>query len=169
MKKQLIILVITLFTACRRDAPDVNPVPAPDAAKVISGTYTASKFVTFDSARTFPINGKTVILRIDRIAPDTVRVKVQAPANGFYSPARDTTYNKVYVLTKPQGYYLTLETDTAQPNNQLGSELVIAKPLSPDNLPNWASYIYAPPSYTSGTSELPKYVARVSVEFMKTN
>ncbi|MBC3787877.1 hypothetical protein [Spirosoma utsteinense] len=169
MKKQLIILGFTLCAACKHDAPVVQPVLGPDAAKVISGTYTVNKFLTYDSARTFPINGKTISLQIDRVAPDTVRVRVQAAANGFYSPARDTTYNKVYVLTKPQGYYLTLETNTTEPHNQLGSELVFAPPFPPDKSPNWASYIFAPPSYTSGTSELPKYVARVSIEFTKTN
>ncbi|GHB85189.1 hypothetical protein [Persicitalea jodogahamensis] len=168
MKKQLIIFAFTLCIACKHDSPSVQPVLAPDAAKVIAGTYTANIFRIPD-IKSYPINGKTITLHIERISPDTVRVRVQAPANGFYSPARDTTYNKVYVLTKPQGYYLTLETDATQPNNQLGSELVFAPPFPPDSSPNWASYIFPPPSYTSGTSELPNYVARVSVEFKKTN
>lgn len=168
MKKQLVILGITLCAACKRDAPVVQPVLAPDAARVIVGTYTAN-LSRIPTVKAYPINGKTITFQVERISADKVRVRVQAPANGFYSPARDTTYENVYVLTKPQGYYLTLETDTTQPNNQLGSELVIAAPSAPDNAPNWAAYMFAPPTYTSGTSELPKYVARMSVEFTKTN
>ncbi len=168
MKKRLIILGITLCAACRHDVPVVQPVLPPDAAKVIAGTYTAN-ISRIPTVKSYPINGKTITFQIERISSDRVRVKVQAPANGFYSPARDTTYNNVYVLTKPQGYYLTLETDITQPNNQLGSELIIAPPSASGNSPNWAAYVFAPPTYTSGTSELPKYVARMSVEFTKTN
>ncbi len=157
MKKQLIILGLTACAACQHDAPSVQPVLAPDAANVIAGTYTAT-IARIPDVKSYPINGKTITFQIERIAPDTVRVNVQAPANGFYSPARDTTYNKVYVLTKPQGYYLTLETDKTQPNNQLGSELVIASPLAPDTSPNWASYVFLPPGYKLG---------RVSAEFTK--
>ncbi len=159
MKKQLFIAGLALVTACKHTDPNISQVLAPDAAKVIAGTYTANKYVSFDT-KSFPINGKTITLQIDRVAPDTVRVKVQAPANGIYSPAKDTTYNKVYVLTKPQGYYLTLETNTTQPNNQLGSELVIAPLVAPATSPNWASYVFVPPGYTLG---------RVSVEFTKAN
>ena len=122
MKKQLIILGITLCTACKHDKPVVQPVLAPDAAKVIAGTYTAN-ISRLPDVKSYPINGKTITFQVERISPDTVRVRVQAPANGFYSPARDTTYDKVHVLTKPQGYYLTLETSTVEPNNQLGSEV----------------------------------------------
>ncbi|GAB3887034.1 hypothetical protein [Spirosoma agri] len=158
MKKQLIIFGITLCMACQRDAPSVQPVSAPDAANVIAGTYTAN-ISRLPDVKSYPINGKTITFQIERIAADTVRVRVQAPANGFYSPARDTTYNKVYVLTKSQGYYLTLETDPTQPNNQLGSELVIAAPVLPATAPNWASYVFLPPGYKLG---------RVSAEFTKT-
>lgn len=159
MKKQLIILGITLCTACKHDTPVVQPVLAPDAAKVIAGTYTAN-ISRLPDVKSYPINGKTITFQIERISPDTVRVKVQAPANGFYSPARDTTYNKVYVLTKPQGYYLTLETSTVEPNNQLGSELVIAPPVAPATSPNWASYVFLPPGYKLG---------RAATEFIKVN
>ncbi|QIP13774.1 hypothetical protein G8759_14705 [Spirosoma aureum] len=159
MKKQLIILGITLCTACQRDAPTSQPVLALDAATVIAGTYRAN-LVRIPDVKSYPINGKTIMFQIERISPDSVRVKVQAPANGIYSPARDTTYNKVYVLTKPQGYYLTLETDTTQPNNQLGSELVIAPPVPPTTSPNWASYVFLPPGYKLG---------RVAAEFIKVN
>ncbi|GAB3702039.1 hypothetical protein GCM10027592_30990 [Spirosoma flavus] len=159
MKKQLVILGIGLCTACKHDAPNVQPVVAPDAATVIAGTYTAD-LVRIPDVKPYPINGKTITFRIERVSADTVRVKVQAPANGFYSPARDTTYAKVYVLTKPQGYYLTLETNPTQPNNQLGSELVIAPPVAPATSPNWASYVFLPPGYQLG---------RVSAEFSKTN
>ncbi|MBO0950319.1 hypothetical protein [Fibrella forsythiae] len=158
MKKQLIILGLTLCAACKPGDPLVGPVLATDAAKVIAGTYAATDYVTFDKKTPFPINGKTVTFQIERIAPDTVRVRVKAPANDLYSPARDTTYNKVYVLTKPQGYYLTLETNPTQPNNQLGSELVIAPPVAPASSPNWASYVFAPPGFSLG---------RVSVWFTK--
>lgn len=168
MKKQLIILGITLCTACKHDAPVVQPVVAPDAAKVIAGTYTAN-LSRIPNVKFYPINGKTITFQVERISSDKVRIKVQAPANDFYSPARDTTYENVDVLTRPQGYYLTLETNTTQPNNQLGSELVIAAPSAPDKSPNWAAYMFAPPTYTSSTSELPRYVARMSVEFTKSN
>lgn len=168
MKKQLIILGIALCAACKHDAPGVQPIQVPDAAKVIAGTYTAN-LSRIPIVKSYPINGKTITFQVERISSDKVRVRVQAPANGFYSPARDTTYENVYVLTKPQGYYLTLETDTTQPNNQLGSELVIAPPSASGDSPNWAAYMFVPPTYTSGTSELPKYVARMSVEFTKTN
>jgi hypothetical protein len=157
MKKQLIMLGITLCTACKHDAPSVQPVLAPDAANVIVGTYSAN-LSRIPDVKSYPINGKTILVQIERISADTVRVKVQAPANGIYSPARDTTYNNVYVLTKPQGYYLTLETDTTQPNNQLGSELVIAPPVPPATSPNWASYVFLPPGYKLG---------RVAAEFIK--
>lgn len=168
MKKQLIILGITLCAACKRDAPVLQPAMAPDAAKVIAGTYTAT-LSRIPSVKLYPINEKTITFYIEPISSDKVRVKVQAPANDFYSPARDTTYENVAVLTKPQGYYLTLETDTTQPNNQLGSELVIAAPSASDKSPNWAAYMFAPPTYTSATAELPRYVARMSVEFKKIN
>lgn len=168
MNKQLIILGITLCTACKHDAPVVQPALSSDAAQVIAGTYTATISRT-PTVKTYPIDGKTITFQIERISSDTVRVSVQAPANGFYSPAKDTTYTNVYVLAKPQGYYLTLETDTTQPNNQLGSELIIALPAAPGHSPDWAAYVFAPPTYTSGTSELPKYVARMSVEFTRTN
>ncbi|UFH53673.1 hypothetical protein [Spirosoma sp. KNUC1025] len=159
MKKQLIILGITLCTACKHETSRVQPVIAPDAATVIAGTYTAN-ISRLPDVKPYPINGKTITFQIERISPDTVRVKVQAPANGFYSPARDTTYNKVYVLTKPQGYYLTLETSTVEPNNQLGSELVIAPPVAPATSPIWASYVFLPPGYQLG---------RASAEFIKVN
>ncbi|GAB3548788.1 hypothetical protein [Spirosoma fluminis] len=159
MKKHLIILGITLCTACKPQTSSVQPALASDAAKAIAGTYTANTSRLPD-VKSYPINGKTITVQIERITPDTVRVKVQAPANGFYSPARDTTYDKVYVLTKPQGYYLTLETSTVEPNNQLGSELVIAPPIAPASSPNWASYVFLPPSYKLG---------RASAEFIKVN
>lgn len=159
MKKQLIIVGIALCTACKHGASTVQPALDPDAARVIAGTYTAN-LVRIPDVKSYPINGKTITFRIERISPDTVRVNVQAPANGIYSPARDTTYDKVYVVTKPQGYYLTLETNTILPNNQLGSELVIAPPFPPASSPNWASYVFVPPGYTLG---------RVSAEFTKTN
>ena len=157
MKKQLIILGITLCTACKHDDPSSQLVLAADAANVIAGTYTAN-LSRLPDIKSYPINGKTITFQIERLSADTVRVNVQAPANGIYSPARDTTYNKVYVLTKPQGYYLILETDTTQPNNQLGSELVIASPVPPATSPNWASYVFLPPGYKLG---------RVSAEFTK--
>ena len=142
MKWQLIILGFTLCAACKHSDPSVQPVLAPDAAQVIAGTYKATDYVTFDKKTPYPINGKTITFQIERISPDTVSVSVKALANGFYSPARDTTYNKVYVLTKPQGYYLTLETDITQPNNQLASKLAIAPPVAPATSPNWASYTF---------------------------
>ena len=160
MRNQLFLFGLILCAACKHRDPVVQPVLAPDAATVIAGTYKATDFVTSATKNPFPINGKTITLQIERISPDTVRVDVKAPANDVYSPARDTTYNKVYVLTKPQGYYLTLETNTTQPNNQLGSELAIAPPVAPDTAPNWASYVFAPPGYTLG---------RVSVWFTKVN
>jgi hypothetical protein len=159
MKRQIFILGLTLLTACKQGDSNVQPVSALDAAKVIAGTYTAT-ITRIPDIKSYPINGKTITFQIERISADTVRVKVQAPANDFYSPARDTTYNNVYVLTKPQGYYLTLETDTTQPNNQLGSELVIAPPFSPETSPNWASYVFLPPGYKLG---------RISAEFTKIN
>ncbi|MBO0953167.1 hypothetical protein [Fibrella forsythiae] len=157
MKTQLILLGITLCAACKHDAPVSQPLPASDAAQVIAGTYTAD-IARIPTVKAYPINGRTITVDIERLSPDRVRVKVQAPANGFYSPARDTTYENVYVLTRPQGYYLTLETDATQPSNQLGSELVIAPPLPPATSPNWASYVFAPPGYQKG---------RVSAEFIK--
>ena len=160
MKNQLIILSITLCTACQHEeASSVQSVLAPDVAKVIAGTYTAN-ISRLPDVKSYPINGKTITLQIERISPDTVQVKVHAPANGFYSPAKDTTYNKVYVLTKPQGYYLTLETSSIEPNNQLGSELVIASPFPLGTSPNWASYVFLPPGYQLG---------RASAEFIKVN
>lgn len=158
MKNQLIILGLTLCAACKHDDPKVQPVLAPDAAKIIAGTYKATDYVTSGNKTPYPINGKTLTLQIERISSDTVRVSVKAPANGVYSSAKDTTYNKVYVLTKPQGYYLTLETNPTQPDNQLGSELAIAPPIAPETSPNWLSYVFAPPGYTLG---------RVSVWFTK--
>ena len=123
MKKHLIICGLLFCIGCKHTEPTIEP------ASVLAGTYVSSDFVTFDKKIPFPINGKSITMKITRVAADTVDIRVSAPANELYSPARDTTYRKVYILTKPQGYYLTLEADNTLPGNQLGSELMIAPPL----------------------------------------
>ena len=141
MKKHLIICGLLFCIGCKHTEPTLEP------ASVLAGTYVSSDFVTFDKKIPFPINGKSITMKITRVAADTVDIRVSAPANELYSPARDTTYRKVYILTKPQGYYLTLEADNTLPGNQLGSELMIAPPVAPAASPNWVSYVFVPPNY----------------------
>ncbi|AKD53860.1 hypothetical protein [Spirosoma radiotolerans] len=130
----LVYLSIILLNSCKHDEPNL------DAGQAVSGTFTAKSTESFGESKLYPINGKTITLQIERVSADTVRVRVQAPANGFYSPAKDTTYAKAYVLTKPQGYYISLEP-----------------PVHPGTAENQitvssgsALYTFIPPSYTLG-------------------
>jgi hypothetical protein len=140
MKNHFLILGLVAFMACKQADP------TPDAGQIVAGTYTAKSTNSFGETKQYPINGKTILLQIDRISADTVRVRLQAPANGFFSPAKDTTYNKVYVLTNPQGYYLTLESPIHPGTAE--NQIALSTGVTPTS--GTALYTFVPPGYTLG-------------------
>lgn len=142
MKTQLVILCLAVYFlfGCKNDDPSEDP------ARFLSGAYYAHSTVYQNQNNQYPVNGKTISIQIDRISPDTVQVRVNAPSNGLFSPARDTTYRRVYMVPRPSEYSLTLEADTSV--RRLSSEIVFWR--NPKGQIDRISYLFAPPGFISG-------------------
>jgi len=62
------------------------------ASDAIQGSYTANIYTNGRIILTYPINGKTFMMKIVHISEDSVEVTINSTANGFYSPG-DTVIN----------------------------------------------------------------------------
>lgn len=89
------LLVIAMGLASSCDQPQID---FPKRAPAIEGTYQADTYYNKAGVSNFyPIQGQTMTLKLTAVTDDSVRVEIQATANGDYSPGSNRVYEKLLV------------------------------------------------------------------------
>ncbi|GAA4419478.1 hypothetical protein GCM10023187_53830 [Nibrella viscosa] len=89
----LLFVLITLFYSCNNEKI-VLPVPS----SAIEGVYYAESYYSKSGeGMTYPILGKTMILKLTSVSKDSVKVELEATPNGDYSPGSNRNFERLFI------------------------------------------------------------------------
>jgi len=142
----------TIFlAACNKNGATLTP------AQTIEGSYTAYKYLRFDSVINYPVDGKTITMQIDAIGEDSVRLQIRSTQNGFYSPGDTVIDHHLLVQKLPySGYEVSLgdPVDSGTGENTIGFDNSYNRYYGVDPYSSYLGYyIYVPPAYKQGAVE----------------
>jgi hypothetical protein len=141
---------IIIFAACKKNGATITP------AQAIQGSYTAYKYLRFDSVINYLINGKTITMQIDATGDDSVRLQMRSVQNGFYSPGDTVIDRHLYVQKTQYTYLVTLgdpvDSGTGE-NTIVFDDSYSSRILIYPNNGYCGYYVYVPPSYKQGAVE----------------